>query len=149
MPCWPFDNNDPHRAGRACDGSVHFTTACLAFKRPATLHTGNANANGGSRLLPAYSRQWFLSYTYLNTSAIQNVGFSLLLFLFVFFLPVVSLDDTSPNGEGSIREYFCGEETGDAIGAHRLLLGEAWLISGSKSRVLFRVAPQAITPKCV
>lgn len=56
----------------------------------------------------------------------------------------MSLDDTSPNGEGSIRKYFCGEETGDMIGAHLLLLGEAWFISGSKSRVLFRVAPQAI-----
>ncbi len=62
---------------------------------------------------------------------------------------MVSLDDTSPKGEGSIRKYFCGEETGDMIGAHLLLLGEAELISGSKSRVLFRVAPQAITLKCV
>lgn len=59
---------------------------------------------------------------------------------------MVSLDDTSPNGDGSIRKYFCGEETGDIIGAHLLLLGEAGFISGSKSRVLFRVAPQAITP---
>ena len=61
------------------------------------------------------------------------------------FLPVVSLDDTSPKGEGSIRKYFCGEETGDMIGVHLLLLGEAWFISGSKSILLFRVAPQAIT----
>lgn len=57
---------------------------------------------------------------------------------------MVSLDDTSPKGEGSIRRYFCGEETGDIIGAHLLLLGEAEFINGSKSRVLFRVAPQAI-----
>lgn len=63
------------------------------------------------------------------------------------FIPVVSLDDTSPNGEGSIRRYFCGEDTGDMIPAHLLLFGEAWLMSGSKSRVLFRVAPQAITIK--
>lgn len=60
------------------------------------------------------------------------------------FLPVVSLDDTSPKGEGSMRRYFCGEETGDMIGAHLLLLGEAVFIKGSNSRVLFRVAPQAI-----
>lgn len=60
-------------------------------------------------------------------------------------IPVVSLDDTSPNGEGSIRRYFCGEETGDMIGAHRLLFGEAGLMRGSKSRVRFSVAPQAIT----
>lgn len=62
------------------------------------------------------------------------------------FLPVVSLDDTSPNGDGSIRKYFCGEDTGDIIGAHLLLLGEVVFINGSKSKVLFRVAPQAITP---
>lgn len=61
-------------------------------------------------------------------------------------LPVVSMDDTSPKGDGSIRKYFCGEDTGDIIGAHLLLLGDAGFISGSKSRVLLRVAPQAITP---
>lgn len=66
----------------------------------------------------------------------------------VYLLPVVSLDDTSPKGDGSIRKYFCGEETGDIIGAHLLLFGEAGFIRGSKSRVLFKVAPQAITPKC-
>lgn len=67
----------------------------------------------------------------------------------MYLLPVVSLDDTSPKGDGSIRKYFCGEETGDIIGAHLLLLGEAGFISGSKSRVLFNVAPQAITPNCI
>lgn len=58
--------------------------------------------------------------------------------------PVVSLDDNCPNGEGSRRRYFCGDETGERIGENLLLLGEAWFIKGSKSRVLFRVAPQAI-----
>lgn len=65
------------------------------------------------------------------------------------FLPVVSLDDTSPKGDGSMRRYFCGEDTGDITGAHLLLLGEAGLINGSKSKLLFRVAPQAITLKYV
>lgn len=65
------------------------------------------------------------------------------------FLPVVSLDDTSPNGDGSIRKYFCGDDTGDIIGAHLLLLGEVGFINGSKSKLLFRVAPQAITPNCL
>lgn len=65
------------------------------------------------------------------------------------FIPVVSLLDTSPKGEGSIRRYFCGEDTGDMIGAHLLLLGEAGFINGSKSRVLLRVAPQAMTPSSV
>lgn len=67
----------------------------------------------------------------------------------IYLLPVVSLDDTSPNGEGSIRKYFCGEETGDITGAHLLLLGEAWFIRGSNSNVLFKVAPQAIAVVCI
>lgn len=67
----------------------------------------------------------------------------------VYLIPVVSLDDTSPKGDGSIRKYFCGEETGDIIGVHLLRLGEAGFISGSKSRVRFKVAPQAITPNCI
>lgn len=66
----------------------------------------------------------------------------------IYLLPVVSLDDTSPKGDGSIRKYFCGEETGDIIGVHLLRLGEAGFISGSKSRLRFRVAPQAIAPNC-
>lgn len=66
----------------------------------------------------------------------------------IYVLPVVSLDDTSPKGDGSIRKYFCGEDTGDIIGAHLLLFGEAGFIRGSKSRVLFKVAPQAIALKC-
>lgn len=61
---------------------------------------------------------------------------------------MVSLDDTSPKGDGSRRKYFCGEETGDITGAHLLLFGEAGFIRGSKSRVLFKVAPQAMTPNC-
>lgn len=61
----------------------------------------------------------------------------------------MSLDDTSPKGDGSIRRYFCGEDTGDMIGAHLLRLGEVEFMSGSKSIVLFRVAPQAILTKCV
>ena len=62
------------------------------------------------------------------------------------YLPAVSLDDTSPNGEGSIRRYFCGDEVEAVvdIGAHRLLFGDAGFINGSKSIVLFKVAPQAI-----
>ena len=66
-------------------------------------------------------------------------------------LPVVSLEETtSPNGEGSIRRYFCGDEVEAAvIGTHLLLLGDAGLISGSKSMVLFRVAPQAIVPRII
>lgn len=67
----------------------------------------------------------------------------------IYLLPVVSLDDTSPKGDGSIRKYFCGEETGDIIGVHLLRLGEAGFISGSKSRVRFKVAPQAITPNYI
>lgn len=57
---------------------------------------------------------------------------------------MVNLDDTWPKGDGSIRKYFWGEETGEIIGEHLLLLGDAWLIRGSKSKVRFRVAPQAI-----
>lgn len=66
----------------------------------------------------------------------------------------MSRDDTSPKGEGSIRRYFCGEaaakeeeaaaEAGADNGAHRLRFGDAGLSSGSKSRVLFKVAPQAM-----
>lgn len=77
--------------------------------------------------------------------------------------PVVSREETSPKGEGSIRRYFCGEaaaaeaaaaavaaageaaaEAGADKGAHRLRFGDAGLSSGSKSRVLFRVAPHAM-----
>lgn len=76
---------------------------------------------------------------------------------------VVSREETSPKGEGSIRRYFCGEaaaaeaaaaavaaageaaaEAGADKGAHRLRFGDAGLSSGSKSRVLFRVAPHAM-----
>lgn len=78
---------------------------------------------------------------------------------------VVRRDETSPKGDGSIRRYFCGEaaadekaaavaaaaddgeaaaEVGADNGAHRLRFGDAGLSSGSKSRVLFRVAPHAM-----
>lgn len=79
---------------------------------------------------------------------------------------VVRRDETSPNGDGSIRRYFWGEaaaaaekeaaaaaaaddgetvaEVGADNGAQRLLFGDAGLSSGSKSRVLFRVAPHAM-----
>lgn len=80
---------------------------------------------------------------------------------------VVRREETSPNGEGSMRRYFCGEEAaaakeeaaaaawaaaaGEAAaeagadkGAHRRRLGDAGLSSGSKSRVLFSVAPHAM-----
>lgn len=78
---------------------------------------------------------------------------------------VVRREETSPKGDGSIRRYFCGEaaaaekeaavaaaaddgeaaaEVGADNGAHRLRFGDAGLSSGSKSRVLLRVAPHAI-----
>lgn len=78
---------------------------------------------------------------------------------------VVRREETSPKGDGSIRRYFCGEaaaaekeaavaaaaddgeqaaEVGADNGAHRLRFGDAGLSSGSKSRVLFRVAPHAM-----
>lgn len=78
---------------------------------------------------------------------------------------MVRREETSPNGDGSIRRYFCGEaaaaekeaavaaaaadgeaaaEVGADNGAHRLRFGDAGLSSGSKSRVLFRVAPHAM-----
>lgn len=78
---------------------------------------------------------------------------------------VVRREETSPKGDGSIRRYFCGEaaaaekeaavaaaaddgeaaaEVGADNGAHRLRFGDAGLSSGSKSRVRFRVAPQAM-----
>lgn len=78
---------------------------------------------------------------------------------------MVRRDETSPKGDGSIRRYFCGEaaaaekeaavaaaaddgeaaaEVGADNGAHRLRFGDAGLSSGSKSRVLFRVAPHAM-----
>lgn len=56
----------------------------------------------------------------------------------------MNLEDTCPKGDGSIRKYFWGEETGETIGEHLLLFGDAWLIKGSKSMVRFKVAPQAI-----
>lgn len=57
-----------------------------------------------------------------------------------------SLDDTSPNGDGSMRRYFRGDEEDDDgdTGIHLLLLGDVGLINGSKSMVLFRVAPHAM-----
>lgn len=54
-----------------------------------------------------------------------------------------------------MRRYFCGEakeeeeaaaEAGADNGAHRLRFGDAGLSSGSKSRVLFKVAPHAMAP---
>lgn len=76
---------------------------------------------------------------------------------------VVRREETSPKGDGSIRRYFCGEAAaaeaaaaavaaaGEAVadagadkGAHRLRFGDAGLSRGSKSRVLFRVAPHAM-----
>lgn len=76
---------------------------------------------------------------------------------------MVRREETSPKGEGSIRRYFCGEaaaveaaaaavaaageaaaDAGADKGAHRLRFGDAGLSSGSKSRVLFKVAPHAM-----
>lgn len=59
----------------------------------------------------------------------------------------LSLDDDSPNGDGSRLRYFLGdgdEEDGDT-GMHLRLLGDVGLIRGSNSKVLFRVAPHAMT----
>lgn len=46
--------------------------------------------------------------------------------------------------------YFLGDEDEDDgdTGMHLRLLGEVGLISGSKSMVLFRVAPHAMTLVC-
>ena len=63
-------------------------------------------------------------------------------------IPALSLDDDSPNGEGSMLRYFLGDEDDGATGMHLRRLGEAGLISGSKSMVLFRVAPHAMTLVC-
>lgn len=63
-------------------------------------------------------------------------------------LPALSLEDDCPNGEGSMLRYFLGDEVDGATGMHRRLLGDAGLMSGSKSMVLFRVAPHAITLTC-
>lgn len=59
---------------------------------------------------------------------------------------MVRAEDTLPKGEGSMRRYFCGDalELDGDRGAHLLLFGDAWFSRGSKSRVLFRVAPHAI-----
>lgn len=61
-------------------------------------------------------------------------------------VPALSLDDDSPKGEGSMLRYFLGDD--GVTGTHLRRLGEAGLMSGSKSRVLFRVAPHAITSDC-
>lgn len=63
-------------------------------------------------------------------------------------LPALSLDDDSPNGEGSMLRYFLGDEDDGATGIHLRLLGDVGLIRGSKSMVLFRVAPHAMTSVC-
>lgn len=62
---------------------------------------------------------------------------------------VVRRGVTSPKGDGCIFRYFCGEEA-ELSGVQRLLFGDCdgGLSSGSKSIVLFRVAPQAMAPGC-
>lgn len=62
-------------------------------------------------------------------------------------LPALSLEEDSPNGEGSMLRYFLGDEEDDEwdTGIHLRLLGDVGLIRGSKSMVLFRVAPHAMT----
>lgn len=62
-------------------------------------------------------------------------------------LPALSVDEDSPNGEGSMLRYFRGDEDEDDgdTGMHLRLFGDVGLISGSKSIVLFRVAPHAMT----
>lgn len=56
----------------------------------------------------------------------------------------MSFEETSPNGEGSFRKYFLGDDVDGDTGIHLLLLGEVGFIKGSKSIVLFRVAPHAM-----
>lgn len=65
------------------------------------------------------------------------------------YQPVVRRGVTSPKGDGCIFRYFCGEEA-ELSGVQRLLFGDCdgGLSSGSKSIVLFRVAPQAMAPGC-
>lgn len=65
-------------------------------------------------------------------------------------LPALSVDEDSPNGEGSMLRYFRGDEDEDDgdTGMHLRLFGDVGLISGSKSMVLFRVAPHAMTSVC-
>lgn len=61
---------------------------------------------------------------------------------------MVRVFDTSPKGDGSWRRYFLGdEEEEEDTGAHLLLFDELGLSNGSKSIVLFRVAPQAMVVK--
>lgn len=60
-------------------------------------------------------------------------------------LPALSVDENSPNGEGSMLRYFRGDEDEVDTGMHRRLFGDVGLISGSKSIVRFRVAPHAMT----
>lgn len=57
----------------------------------------------------------------------------------------LSLDEDSPNGEGSMLRYFLGDEDDGDTGMHLRLLGDVGLMSGSKSMVLFKVAPHAMT----
>lgn len=61
-------------------------------------------------------------------------------------LPALRVDEEFPNGDGSMRRYFLGaeEEDGGDTGMHLRLFGVVGLNRGSKSMVLFRVAPHAI-----
>lgn len=65
-------------------------------------------------------------------------------------LPALTVDEDLPNGEGSILRYFRGDEDDDDgdTGMHLRLFGDAGLISGSKSILLFRVAPHAMASVC-
>lgn len=62
-------------------------------------------------------------------------------------VPALRVEDDSPNGEGSMLRYFLGDEEDDegGTGIHLRLFGDVGLIKGSKSIVLFRVAPHAMT----
>lgn len=65
-------------------------------------------------------------------------------------LPCVSLGKTSSKGDGSVCWGLVGGVDGDSvIGIHLRRFGVlcAGLWSGSNSKLLFRVAPQAILPK--
>lgn len=61
------------------------------------------------------------------------------------FLPDVNLGFTSPNGEGCV--FLGGVDGESVIGVHLRRLGVVCpgLCKGSKSKLLFSVAPQAIS----
>lgn len=59
-------------------------------------------------------------------------------------IPALSLEEDSPKGDGPRLRYFLGDEEDGDKGTHLRRLGDVGLMSGSKSMVLFRVAPHAM-----